>query len=238
MKVMDVMSREFFAVSPDTSVVVAARLIVEKQIDGLAVVDERGRLVGVLTVGDLLRRTEFGNWTKPSGWRAVFQGAPRRAADDGAINAVRTADVMTRHPLCCRLNEDLRSVAQLMIERNVKRLYVLDRARPVGVVSRAEVVGALVEAMVEEARVVGSTDEADLERRIRHALSEETPAVPRSVSVQVHDGTVVLSGAVRTRLQRDGIRTAIEREAPSLPIVDQMVLIEPGATTGPELGGG
>ena len=60
MNVRDVMTLQVASVSPDESVAVAARLMLQKKISGLPVVDDRGNLVGVVTEGDFLRRTEIG----------------------------------------------------------------------------------------------------------------------------------------------------------------------------------
>ena len=72
MQVRDVMTPHVLSVSPDKSVIVAARLMLEKKISGLPVVDDSERLVGVVTEGDFLRRAETGTKRQRPKWVEFF----------------------------------------------------------------------------------------------------------------------------------------------------------------------
>lgn len=227
MKVESVMTSGIVAVSPDTPVLDAARLMLEKRISGMPVVDANGRLVGVFTEGDLLRRTELGTDRKIGGWIEFLFGAGRRATDYAHSHAVRVEEVMTRHPLTCRSSDDLSTVVETMIERAIKRLIVVADGRPVGVVSRADVVRAFLEAASERARAGAPASDTEAEERIRAALKAESWAPHRTMEAEVREGKVVLSGTLTDPRQREAIRVVVEREAPGLPIVDHMVWVEP-----------
>jgi CBS domain-containing protein len=56
MKVSDVMTKRVLSISPETSVFIAIRLMLKHHISGAPVIDNRGKLAGILTEGDLLRR--------------------------------------------------------------------------------------------------------------------------------------------------------------------------------------
>jgi CBS-domain-containing membrane protein len=75
MNVKDVMTPHVLAVSPDELVIVAARLMLEKKISGLPVVDDSEKLVGVVTEGDFLRRAETGTKRHRPRWVEFFLGA-------------------------------------------------------------------------------------------------------------------------------------------------------------------
>jgi CBS domain-containing protein len=60
MDVKDVMTPHVLSVTPDESVFVAARLMLQKKISGLPVVDSHGNLVGIVSEADFLRRAETG----------------------------------------------------------------------------------------------------------------------------------------------------------------------------------
>lgn len=227
MKVESVMTSGIVAVSPDTPVLDAARLMLEKRISGMPVVDANGRLVGVFTEGDLLRRTELGTDRKGGGWVEFLFGSGRRATDYAHSHAVRVEEVMTRHPLTCRAGDDLRTVVETMIERAVKRLIVVADGRPVGVVSRADVVRAFLDAAAERAREGAPASDAEAEDRIRTALKAESWAPHRTMEAEVRDGRVVLSGTLTDPRQREAIRVVVERAAPGLAIVDHLVWVEP-----------
>lgn len=227
MKVESIMTAGIVAVSPDTLVIDAARLMLERRISGMPVVEVDGRLVGVFTEGDLLRRTELGTDRRNSGWVEFLFGSGRRASDYAHTHGVRVGEVMTRHPLTCRASDDLRTVVEVMIERAVKRLIVVDDGRPIGIVSRADVVRAFLEAASERAKADAPASEAATQQRIRAALKAETWVPHRTMDAEVRNGKVVLSGTLTDPRQREAIHVVIEREAPGLTIVDHMVWIEP-----------
>lgn len=227
MKVESIMTSDIVAVSTETLVIDAARLMLEKRISGMPVVQANGRLVGVFTEGDLLRRTELGTDRRGGGWVERLFGSGRRANDYAQTHGVRVGEVMTRHPLTCRARDDLRTVIEVMIERAVKRLIVIDDGRPIGIVSRADVVRAFIEATTERAKAGGPVSEAEAEARIRAALKAESWVPHRTIDVEVRTGEVILSGTLTDPRQREAIHVVIEREAPGLKIVDHMVWIEP-----------
>ena len=57
----DVMTMDITCISPDTSVRHAAAIMLARRVSGLPVIDNEGRLAGILTEGDLMRRTELRN---------------------------------------------------------------------------------------------------------------------------------------------------------------------------------
>jgi CBS domain-containing protein len=74
MKAGDVMTRRIISVAPDASIREAARLMLKKGISGLPVVDEAGRLVGIITDGDFLRRVETGTERRRPRWFEFLLG--------------------------------------------------------------------------------------------------------------------------------------------------------------------
>ena len=87
MKAEDVMTRDVISIASDATVLQAARLMLQHHISGLPVVDKDGKLVGVLSEGDFLRRRE----TRPStGARAGSNSSWVRAASP-PNTAIRTA---------------------------------------------------------------------------------------------------------------------------------------------------
>jgi len=227
MKVESIMTPGIVAVSPDTPVIDAARLMLEKRISGMPVVEGDGQLVGVFTEGDLLRRTELGTDRRDGGWIEFLFGSGRRATDYAHTHGVRVEEVMTRHPLTCRASDDLRTVIEVMIERAIKRLIVVADGRPIGIVSRADVVRAFLDAALERAKADAPASDAETQDRIRVALKAETWVPHRTMDAEVRNGKVILSGTLTDARQREAIRVVVEREAPGFAIVDHMVWIEP-----------
>jgi CBS-domain-containing membrane protein len=95
MNVKDVMTPHVVSVAPEESVLVAARLMLQKKISGLPVVDDLGNLVGVVTEGDFLRRAEIGTKRQRPRWVEFFLGPGRLAEEYVQFSGRTVRDVMT-----------------------------------------------------------------------------------------------------------------------------------------------
>jgi CBS domain-containing protein len=95
MNVKDVMTPGVLSVTPDESIFVAARLMLQKKISGLPVVDGHGKLVGIVSEGDFLRRTETGTKAPAAKMDGVFsrpRPACRRIRSDQRPQSSRRHD--------------------------------------------------------------------------------------------------------------------------------------------------
>ena len=77
MKAADVMTDKVLPVDPGVSVADAARLMLDSNISGLPVVDRDGRLVGIVSEGDFLRRAETGTERRRLRWLEFLLGPGR-----------------------------------------------------------------------------------------------------------------------------------------------------------------
>ena len=68
MKAKDVMTSPIISVEPDASVLEAIRIMLQRRVSGLPVINKEGRVVGMLTEGDLLRREETGTRRQRPRW--------------------------------------------------------------------------------------------------------------------------------------------------------------------------
>ena len=98
MRTLDVMTRHVITVGPDTSIAEAARLMLDNRISGLPVVESRGRLIGIVTEGDFLRRTETGTTRRRSRWLEFLIGPGRLADEFVRTHGRKVEDVMTPDP--------------------------------------------------------------------------------------------------------------------------------------------
>jgi CBS domain-containing protein len=73
-------------VNPETALADAARIMLDRQFSGLPVVDASGKLVGIITEGDLLRRPELGTMGEPASWLMAFI-TPGRLANDYVLSS-------------------------------------------------------------------------------------------------------------------------------------------------------
>jgi CBS domain-containing protein len=136
MKVRDVMTPHVVSVTPDESVFVAARLMLQKKISGLPVVDGLGNLVGVVTEGNFLRRAETGAKRERPKWVEFFIGPGRLANEYVHFSGRKVRDVMTYNVWTVTLDASLAEVVHLMERHNIKRIPVVEANKIVGIVTR------------------------------------------------------------------------------------------------------
>ena len=206
----DLMTEEVVTVPPDTPVTSLARLLGERGISAAPVADAEGRLLGVVTEADLLRRLASAE-DAPVGWlRRLFGNADRQAEQYARTHGMKARDVMTRDVVAVPPDATAERCAHVMEERGVKRLPVVEGGRLAGVVSRSD----LLRAVLEPAARIGTPAE-ERDRRILHALRREMREQPWAggfyTFADVEDGVVTLHGFVRSEEVRRGLRVLASR---------------------------
>lgn len=146
MFVRDLMSPDPVTVFPDMPVEALVDLLVERHINGVPVVDSGGRLLGMVTTGDLIHRVAGdrvegrGSIWRESFYKSVFRlGGPERNPAEGAT----AAEVMSREPAYVTPSDDMAVAARLLLEYRVKCLPVVDAGCVVGVISRIDLLRCL-----------------------------------------------------------------------------------------------
>lgn len=193
MRVKDVMTRKVVRLSPDNSVRQAAKLMLEHHVSGLPVVDDEGHLLGVLSEGDLIRRTELCSTMVAS--PAELELAPdQRASAFVKRCSWKVGDAMTADPVTVDEDASVVRVSRLMQERGIKRIPVVRNGELVGIVSRADLLQAILAAKQDEA----PADDEAIRRSLMVRLAENTGLEGLDVTVAVTDGVVHLWGTVET----------------------------------------
>ncbi len=182
MKVKDVMTREVVTVEPWTPLREVARLMVDRRVSGLPVVDEDGSVIGVVSEGDILVK-ERGQ----VGERSLFDHLLEVNGSEGVKHdAQDAANAMTSPAVTIRPDRAVSEAAALMLDRCVNRLPVVDHhGALLGIVTRAD----LVRAFVREDHAI--------EREIREDVILRTLwSVPERLTVGVDSGEVTIEGEV------------------------------------------
>jgi len=147
MKARDVMVAPIITVKPTASVRDAAEMLVENRISGLPVVDDDGKLVGVVSEGDLLHRVEAGTDRRRSWWLQLITGDTRLASEYIGAHARKVADVMSRRVITAPPETPLSEIAIRMEKNAINRVPIVDSdGQLVGIVSRANLVQAIATA--------------------------------------------------------------------------------------------
>jgi CBS domain-containing protein len=140
LKARDLMSTEVITISPHARIIEAAKKMLEHRVSGLPVVDDDGRLIGVMSEGDLLRRAEIGTDAATSGSLFSLELAHQFLKAHGQ----HVEDVMTQKVASVLENTALAEIASLMQLMRLKRLPVTNHGKVIGVVSRADILRVLV----------------------------------------------------------------------------------------------
>ena len=234
MKAEDVMTRDVISIDPDSTVLQAARLMLQHHISGLPVIDKSGNLVGVLSEGDFLRRRETRTEKRRSRWLEFLMGPGRIAAEYSHSHGRRVAEVMTREVHSVDVSTPIEEIVDVMERYRIKRVPVLCGGLVVGIVTRSN----LMHAMVSLARVAqpGATDDAGIRAQMLAEMQKEEWAPAASVNVVVHDGVVELWGVIVDERQRQALKVAAENIPGVKAVKDHLAWVEPtsGVTIEPE----
>ncbi len=226
MRVKDVMTKTVISVTPQTSVSDALDIMTRSRVSGLPVIDEGGLLVGIVSEGDFLRRSELGTEKPQAHWLAsIF--LPGRAAELYArahakhVDQIMSADVAT-------IEEDatLGSAVELMEKRSVKRLPVVAGKRVVGMIARADFVHALAQFVRQPYEEALVTD-AEIKRGIEAEMKAQLWAPAATVDIVVKEGVVELHGLLTDERERNALHALVENVGGVREVHDHIVRVDP-----------
>jgi CBS domain-containing protein len=143
MNVSDIMRSSFATIKPDAPLLEAADLLMQTNQRGLPVIDREGTLVGVISEGDFLHRTELGISPPPGNFLEELLGIEEDTPARRRMSARLVRETMTRDPVCVDDEASLDEVVALMDVRHIAQLPVVCGGSVVGVVSRVELLAAV-----------------------------------------------------------------------------------------------
>lgn len=208
MQARDVMTTVAVTIGPEATVQGAARLMLERAISALPVVDEKDRVIGIISEGDLIRRAELGTDRVHGSWWLRFLAFPSEgaAADFVKTHATRVRDVMTSPVISASENTPLEKIALLLEKHRIKRVPVLRAGQLVGVVSRADLVRRL--AVARPGKPPGAGNRSIRKRMLKTLADAGVDAAYLNVSVS--DGVLHLWGGVKSDAEKQALRVAAE----------------------------
>jgi len=225
MNASQVMTRNVETVSPDTPVQTAVELMLERGISGLPVTDASGALVGIVTEGDLLRRTEIGTQRKRPRWLEFLLGPGQMAEEYVRTAGHKVGEVMTAEVQSISEDTPLSDVVATMERHHIKRLPVVRDGKVVGIVSRANLLRAL--ASLAAGTPAPKPDDETIRQALLAELDRQPWAPLNTVSVIVRDGVVHLWGSIFDERQRAAIRVAAENIPGVAGLEDHLIWVEP-----------
>jgi CBS-domain-containing membrane protein len=146
-KAKDIMTKEIITVAPETEIAQAAKMLLDKRINGVPVVNQAGKLVGILCQSDLISQQK--NIPIPSLFTLLDGYIPlttskRMDKEVEKIAATKVAEAMTARPVTVDPETEIATIASLMVEKNYHTLPVVEAGKLVGIVGKEDVLKTLI----------------------------------------------------------------------------------------------
>lgn len=147
LKAKDIMTKEVITVNSDTEILQAAKILLDNHINGVPVVDDEGKLKGILCRADLIALQE--KLPIPSFFVLLDSFIPLNFPQSiekevHKITAVKVRDAMTPHPITVEPETTLEDVATLMVKHNIHTLIVMDHDKLVGIIGKEDILRTLM----------------------------------------------------------------------------------------------
>jgi CBS domain-containing protein len=213
MKAMDVMVHDVVTVKPDDDVHHAVTLLVEHDVSALPVVDDAGKIIGILSESDLVRREEIETDKRRPWWLEAITPAATLARDFAKSHGQKVREVMSERVVSASEDTPLRELATLLEKHRIKRVPILRDGKLVGIVSRAN----LVQALATMSWPANGTADADRDIRLKllDRLKGQKWTDFGSRNVTVREGVVHLWGLVGSNDERKAL-IALAEEVPGV----------------------
>jgi CBS-domain-containing membrane protein len=222
MKAIDVMTRDVVTVTPETSIIEAARLMSSNDVSALPVVDRDDHLIGIISEADLLEREEIGADFRRPWWMEAVTPPTILAAEFVKSHGKHVADLMSNRVITAHEDASLAEIAGLLERNRIKRVPIVRGSKLVGIVSRSNLIQALASWTPTPVDVRSEQSRA-IREQLLSRLKEKTWTDFGSRNVIVTDGEVHLWGLVGSEAERKAV-IALAEEIPGVArVVDEMI---------------
>ena len=227
MNAADVMVTNVITVGLDACLQDVAHLLLTNRISAVPVVDSNGKVVGIVSEGDLMRRAEAGTGRRRSWWLSLLTGKEGLAAQYVKEHSRKVADVMTRDVITATPDTPLQDIANVLEKNSIKRVPIIEDGKMVGLVSRANLLQAL--ASLRKQIEGGTPNDTKIRETVVQRLNAEPWLRSSLINVIVQDGTVELWGIVDSPTEKKAVRVAAE-ETPGVRAVNDNLIIRPAGS--------
>src|ERR1700761_6916847 len=223
MRAHQIMTKDVITVTPHTSIEDAAKIMLRTHISGLPVLDDAGKLVGMVSESDFLRRSEIGTGRKRPSWLQFFLGTGKQASEYVHEHGRRVEDVMTSNPITVDEETPLEDLVRLMEKKHIKRVPVMNGKSLRRIATRSN----LLQAVAGLAREIPdpTADDDHIRDRILRTVNR-TDWRPISFEVTVLNGVVHLHGIITTDQARQATIVAAENTAGVKEVHDHLCFVD------------
>jgi CBS domain-containing protein len=221
MRAVEVMTTKVITVGENASVAEVAKLLAERGISAVPVVDKHHKVIGMVSEGDLLHRTETGTEKCRSWWLEMMASTNQLAGDYIKSHSANVKDVMTRDVISVSDTTPLADIAILLEANRIKRVPVVRDGKLVGIVSRANLVRALAMTVNEPPSSV-ELDDRTIRDELLAELKAQKWAEVSPANVTVKDGVVHLWSSYLSEQEKRALVVAAENTPGVRRVEDHM----------------
>lgn len=207
MKAQDMMTTAVVTVSPETCVAEIAQLLNKRRISAVPVVDGDGRVLGMVSEGDLVQRPEVRGERHTSWWLSLLSGPTGSAETYVKTHGETARDIMTETVVASEEQASLSDIARLLEEHRIKRVPILRDQKLVGIVSRADLLHGVI-GLTQGAE--STTDDQAIRTSVEAEMRKAGVPV-EYINVVVVAGVVDLWGMVQHDVEMKASRIAAEQ---------------------------
>jgi CBS domain-containing protein len=223
MQAIGVMVRDVVTVHPETDVADAIKLLAERDISALPVVDAQGQLVGIISEADLIHRVEIGT-EKHRRWLVEsLTGSTTLAEDFAKSHGKKVGEIMTTKVVAATEGASLAEIAALFERHRIKRVPIVRDGRVVGVVSQSNLIQAL--ASVVGVATAGTDTDRGIRDEILSRLKQQDWTDFGSRNITVSGGVVHLWGLIDSDSERHALTALVEGVPGVSRVSDEMFAI-------------
>ena len=225
MKARDVMVSPVITVRPSASVKEVAKIFLERRISAVPVVDDQGKIVGIVSEGDLLHRSEADTQRQRPWWLLALTRDDALAADYVKAHARKVSDVMATEVITAGPDTPLHEIASTLEKYAIKRVPIVKDGQLVGIVSRANLIQAVAS---DRKKLEISLSDTTIRDKLLAHLKSQRWAHTGLLNATVSDGVVDLWGISNSDTERKAIRVAAE-SMPGVVAVNDHLIMRPQA---------
>ena len=209
MRAIDVMTSEVISVDANATVTAVARLLAERGISAVPVVDKANQVIGMVSEGDLLHRAETGTERRRSWWLDMMASTNKLAGDYIKSHSGKVKDVMTRKVLSVTEATPVADIALLLETNRIKRVPVVHDGKLVGIVSRANLVQALA-MTINQSPSGAEAEDRSIREKLLAELKAQRWAEVSPANITVKDGVVHLWSSYLSEQEKRALVVAAE----------------------------
>lgn len=209
MHAVDIMTSPVITAGPDATILEIVKLMLDNRISALPIVNEDGLLLGLVSEGDLIRRSEIGARDYKSWWLSAIGGSITLAEEFVKSHGIKAREVMSDDVVTVGEDTRIWEIAATLEKKKIKRVPVTRDSKVIGIVSRANLLQALA-AQREKPPAQPSVDDRGIREALLASLEHEPWSDASHLNVVVLDGVVHYWGIVRSKAQAKALRVAAE----------------------------